>query len=370
MIMAEVQDEHFYLAAMLRCPGIGCRYLRQLLESMGSAAAVWRADKDDLIAARVLTPRLAQRLADFCRQHEAVPEAIKKTCEKKLIHTVSIMEENYPEVLREIYAPPVLLYYTGTLEPDARRVAMVGARRFSGYGQAAALEFGEKLAAAGLTVVSGAARGIDTFSHLGALKGGRTVAVLGCGVDIAYPSENRKLLYDIADSGGAVISEYEPGTRPLPAYFPARNRIISGLAEGTLVLEAAARSGSLITAEMALSAGRDVYAVPGSIYSPGCAGCNHLIQQGAKLVTEPKDVLEEFNLAPAENKSSAKVKLTAEEQAIYQVLSFDHALSLDEIMMSLPDGEIANLSYLLLEMELKGIVIENEMHAYRRAERE
>jgi DNA processing protein len=280
------------------------------------------------------------------------------------------MEENYPEVLREIYAPPVLLYYTGTLEPDARRVAMVGARRFSGYGQAAALEFGEKLAAAGLTVVSGAARGIDTFSHLGALKGGRTVAVLGCGVDIAYPSENRKLLYDIADSGGAVISEYEPGTRPLPAYFPARNRIISGLAEGTLVLEAAARSGSLITAEMALSSGRDVYAVPGSIYSPGCAGCNHLIQQGAKLVTEPKDVLEEFNLAPAENKSSAKVKLTAEEQAIYQVLSFDHALSLDEIMMSLPDGEIANLSYLLLEMELKGIVIENEMHAYRRAERE
>ena len=272
MIMAEVQDEHFYLAAMLRCPGIGCRYLRQLLESMGSAAAVWRADKDDLIAARVLTPRLAQRLADFCRQHEAVPEAIKKTCEKKLIHTVSIMEENYPEVLREIYAPPVLLYYTGILESDARRVAMVGARRFSGYGQTAALEFGEKLAAAGLTVVSGAARGIDTFSHLGALKGGRTVAVLGCGVDIAYPSENRKLLYDIADSGGAVISEYEPGTRPLPAYFPARNRIISGLAEGTLVLEGLCRARQHLFARLCRLQSSDSAGSQARHRAEGCAG--------------------------------------------------------------------------------------------------
>ena len=368
--MAESREENFYLAAMLRCPGIGCRYLRQLLEVLGSAGAVWRADRDVLTETGILSSRLSERLVNFCRQHEAVPEEIKKVCDKKLISTVSIMEENYPEVLREIYAAPVMLYYTGTLEADARRVAMVGARKYSGYGQATALDFGEKLAAAGLTVVSGAARGIDTFSHQGALKTGRTVAVLGCGVDIAYPSENRKLLYDIADSGGAVVSEYEPGTRPLPAYFPARNRIISGLAEGTLVVEAAARSGSLITAEMALSAGRDVYAVPGSIYAPGCAGCNHLIQQGAKLVTRPEDVLEEFQIALPKMPAKSVMKLTAEEQEIYQVLSFDHALSMDEIMNSLPDGEIANLSYLLLQMELKGIVIENELHAFRRAERE
>ena len=368
--MAESRDANFILAAMLRCPGIGCRYLRQLVEALGSEAAVWRADVDALAGTHVLSLRLAQRLYDFCRQHEAVPEEIKKACDKKLIRTVSIMEENYPDILREIYAPPVVLYYTGVLEADARRVALVGARRFSGYGQAAALEFAEKLAAAGLTVVSGAARGIDTYAHLGALKGGRTVAVLGCGVDIAYPAENRKLLMDIADSGGAVISEYEPGTRPLPAYFPARNRIISGLSEGTLVVEAAARSGSLITAEMALSSGRDVYAIPGSIYAPGCAGCNKLIQQGAKLVMEPSDVLEEFQLVPLEKKPSNKGQMTAAEAAIYQVLSFDHALSMDEIMMSLPDGEIANLSYLLLQMEFKGIVIENELHAFRRAERE
>ncbi|MCR5756588.1 MAG: DNA-processing protein DprA [Selenomonas sp.] len=368
--MMNAQEECFYLAAMLRCPGIGNRYLCQLLDSLGSAGAIWQADEEELAAAQVLSPRLAGRLAGFCRQQETVPEEIQRACEKKQIHVVSIMEGNYPEVLREIYAPPVILYYAGRLEPKARRVAMVGARRFSGYGQAAALEFGENLAAAGLTVVSGAARGIDTYSHMGALKRGRTVAVLGCGVDIAYPSENRKLLYDIADSGGAVISEYEPGTRPLPGYFPARNRIISGLSEGTLVIEAAARSGSLITAEMALSAGRDVYAIPGSIYAPGCVGCNHLIQQGAKLVISPQDVLEEFHLALPEPQHRSGLKLTAEEKAVYQVLSFAHALTMDEIMMSLPEGEIANLSYLLLQMELKGIVIENELHAFRRAERE
>lgn len=367
--MEQANEANFYLGAMLRAPGIGCRYLQRLLEVMENPLAIWQADSDTLADTGVLSPRLAGQLAAFCRQNEGVPEAIRKACEQKQIRTVSIIEENYPEVLREIYAPPVVLYYNGILEPDARRVAMVGSRRYSGYGQSVALEFGEKLAAAGLTVVSGAARGIDSFSHLGALKSGRTVAVLGCGVDIAYPPENRKLLYDIADSGGAVISEYEPGTRPLPAYFPARNRIISGLAEGTLVVEAAARSGSLITAEMALSAGRDVYAIPGSIYAPGCAGCNNLIRQGAKLVMEPGDVLEEFRL-PVPPAQKTALKLTAEERAIYQVLSFDHPLSMDEIMVSLPDGEIANLSYLLLQMEFKGIVIENELHCFRRAERE
>ena len=368
--MMKLNEANFYLGAMLRCPGIGCRYLQRLLTVMESPLAIWQADARTLADTKILSPRLSQQLADFCRQNASAPEELQKACEHKQIHTVSILEENYPEVLREIYAPPVVLYYNGILEPDARRVAMVGSRRYSGYGESIAVEFGEKLAAAGLTVVSGAARGIDSFSHLGALKAGRTVAVLGCGVDIAYPSENRKLLYDIADSGGAVISEYEPGTRPLPAYFPARNRIISGLSEGTLVVEAASRSGSLITAEMALSAGRDVYAIPGSIYAPGCAGCNNLIRQGAKLVMEPADVLEEFNLNLPQPVRKIAPKLTADEAAVYQVLSFEHPISLDEILLSLPDGEIANLSYLLLQMELKGIVIENELHCFRRAERE
>ncbi len=362
-----MEEANFRLAVMLRCPGIGCRYMGQLLEECQDVDRLWQASGAELAAMGRLPHSLAQRLADFCRQHEAEAEALAETCEKRQISVVSLMEENYPQVLREIYAPPVLLYYRGTLEADARRVAMVGSRKYSGYGEAAALEFAEKIAAQGITVVSGAARGIDTFSHRGALKAGRTVAVLGCGVDVAYPFENRHLLEEIAESG-AVISEYEPGTNPLPAYFPARNRIISGLSEGTLVVEAAAKSGSLITAEMALAAGRDVYAIPGSIYAPGCTGCNRLIQQGAKLVLTPADVLEEFQITAAPVKKS--LKLLPEERQIYQVLSFEHPLTMDEIIMSMPDGEIANLSYWLLSMELKGIVIENEMHGFRRAERE
>ena len=364
-----MDEANFRLAIMLRCPGIGCRYMGKLLDGCQDMARLWQAGAEELADIGKIPLALAQRLADFCRQHEGEAAQLAATCEKRQIKVVSIMEENYPQVLREIYAPPVLLYYRGTLVPDARRVAMVGSRKYSGYGEAAALEFAEKIAAQGITVVSGAARGIDTFSHRGALKSGRTVAVLGCGVDVAYPLENRRLLQEIVDGGGVVISEYEPGTSPLPAFFPARNRIISGLAEGTLVVEAAARSGSLITAEMALMAGRDVYAIPGSIYAPGCDGCNRLIQQGAKLVMTPADVLEEFQITAAAPPRKS-LSLKPEERQIYQVLSFEHPLTMDEIILSLPDGEIANLSYWLLNMELKGIVIENEMHAFRRAERE
>jgi len=213
-----------------------------------------------------------------------------------------------------------------------------------------------------------AARGIDSAAHRGAQRSGRTAAVLGCGVDISYPPENRRLLAQIIDAGGVVLSEYAPGTQPLPAFFPARNRIISGLSEGVLVVEAARRSGSLITAEMALSEGRDVYAVPGSIYSPQSGGCHNLIRAGARLVESPHEILEDMNIVPLP-KRSAKERLTPEEARIYKVLSCDHSLTMDEIMDSLPDTVAANIPLLLLQMQLKGIITENEMHAYRRLER-
>ena len=165
-----------------------------------------------------------------------------------------------------------------------------------------------------------------------------------------------------------MISEYAPGTQPLPAFFPARNRIISGLSEGTLVIEAAKRSGSLITAEMALSEGRDVYAIPGSIYSPQSSGCHNLIRAGARLVESPQEILEEMRLVEPP-KRSAREQLTPEEAHIYRVLSFDHALSMDEIIDSMPEHTAENIPLLLLQMQLKGIITENERHAYRRVER-
>ncbi|MBQ1622586.1 MAG: DNA-processing protein DprA, partial [Selenomonas sp.] len=285
---------------------------------------------------------------------------------------VAFGEAGYPESLAAIYQPPLVLYVRGSLPSDAEGLGIVGARRFSRYGEGIAEKLGEELAASGFCVVSGAARGIDSAAHRGALRTGCTVAVLGCGVDIAYPAENRRLLADIVASGGAILSEYAPGTPPLPAFFPARNRIISGLSKGVIVVEAAERSGSLITAQLALDEGRDVFAVPGSIYSPTSQGCHRLIQQGAKLVTSVRDVLEEYGREPMPRapRKRKDADLSGEERALYQVLSYEHPLSIDEIIASLKDGDPARLSFLLLGLELKGLVIENESHGYLRAERE
>ncbi|MBO6292955.1 MAG: DNA-protecting protein DprA, partial [Selenomonas sp.] len=225
---------------------------------------------------------------------------------------------------------------------------------------------------AGLTVVSGGARGIDTASHRGALQvpGGRTVAVFGCGVDVIYPPENRRLFATIVERGGALISEYVPGTQPLPAFFPSRNRIIAGLSKGTVVVEAARRSGSLITAELALSEGREVFAVPGSIFSSTSEGCHHLLKEGAAMASSVEDVLEGLGFMAEEKKSRQEPKLTPEQRRVYQVLSFEHPLTIDEIIECLPDEEVSSLSFVLLQMEMEGLVVENELHAYRRAERE
>lgn len=362
-------EDTYYLAAIARCQGIGSRILRQLMQRFASAREIWEADGSLLIMQGAMRTGTAQRLESFRRRQPQFPERLAEECRAAGIKLCAIQQEEYPLILKEIFDPPPVLYYRGTMKRETGRIAMVGSRKFTPYGEGIALEFAERFAAAGLTVVSGAARGIDTASHKGALRGGRTVAVLGCGVDVAYPPENRRLLQEIAESGGAVLSEYGPGVQPLPVFFPARNRIISGLSRGTVVVEAARRSGSLITAEMALAEGRDVYAVPGSIYSKASQGCNRLIQQGAKLVGKPEDVLEEYGLS-ASAKPQKKRSFTPEERQVWQVLSFEHPLSMDEIIESLPNGEIANLAFILLQMELKGLVIENELHAYRRAERE
>lgn len=283
-------------------------------------------------------------------------------------------DPEYPALLGQIFRPPAVLFYRGRLQPAAHRLAVVGSRRLSAYGRSAAEALALALAKRGVTVVSGAARGIDSAAHRGALQAGRTVAVLGCGVDVVYPPENRKLLDAIAEQG-AVLSEYAPGTRPSPAFFPARNRIISGLSLGTIVVEAAERSGSLITAEMALSEGRDVFAVPGSIYSATSQGCHRLIQQGAKLVTKAQDVLDEYAWAADEHKAGRDASapapgLSPEEQAIYALLSYDVPQPVDAIICRLHGRDASNVAFLLLQMELRGLIAADENRAYRRVVKE
>jgi DNA processing protein len=207
---------------------------------------------------------------------------------------LSLSSSDYPEYLKEIFDPPTVLYYFGDVKPDDVCMGIVGSRKSSEYGKNTAKSFASKLSQNGFAVVSGMARGIDTKAHEGALESeGKTYAIIGSGLDIVYPPENKKLMQKIIDNG-AVISEFPPGTKPNPYNFPIRNRIISGMSLGVIVVEAGLRSGSLITANLALEQGRDVFAVPGNINRIINKGSNKLIKEGAKLVENIDDILEEY----------------------------------------------------------------------------
>ena len=359
----------FYLAGLNRVRGLKEEELRRLLAVFGDLATVWRASVEDLGSVGRLSPKLVAALDKIRNEDRDLPKRLAEECTQKNIKVKTVLDGDYPLWLKEIAAPPLAFFYRGHLHLGEFPIAMVGSRRCSQYGRGVTKELAKELTAAGSVIVSGAARGIDTASHQGALSKGATIAVLGCGVDVVYPAENEKLLAEIAASG-AVISEQLPGTKPLPVYFPARNRIISGLTRGTVVVEAAARSGSLITAEMALNEGRDVFAVPGSIYFPTSIGCHKLLQQGAKLITSAADILSEYGVEMPQPATTEKGKsdldLNEEEAALYKVLSHDTPLTADEIILRLKNSEAADVAFLLLQMELKGLVEETESHAYIR----
>lgn len=215
---------------------------------------------------------------------------------EKNIQILTIKDEDYPYLLKQIYDPPSVIYIMGNKKILSQNgIAIVGSRNCSLYGQKIAKYLSYQLAKKGIHIISGLARGIDTFSHIGTLQAkGKTIAVLGSGLDVIYPPENAKLAEKIVESGGCLVSEYIVGTKPLGEHFPARNRIISGLASGVVVVEASEKSGSLITVDFALEQGKNVYAVPGNINSPNSLGTNSLIKQGAKIVTSIEDILEDL----------------------------------------------------------------------------
>ncbi|MCP4715769.1 MAG: DNA-protecting protein DprA, partial [Deltaproteobacteria bacterium] len=270
------------------------------------------------------------------------------------ISIVTVASSEYPELLRQVYDPPPFLYVKGKLHHDDRNaVAIVGSRNASEYGLRVAESLSRDLVRCGLTVVSGLARGIDARAHAAALSGGgRTIAVLGCGVDVVYPPELKRLYAAIAEQG-ALVSEYAPGTRPLSYHFPARNRIISGMCRGVAVVEASPKSGSLITARLAAEQGREVFAVPGNVYSYKTRGTHMLLKSGAKLVDDVRDIVEELRL-PVIVDAAVDMNLGADEQSVFSSIDGD-PVHVDEILerSGLAAGRLAAV---LLELELNGLI--------------
>jgi len=279
--------------ALRRIPGVGLVLFERLVKRFGGPAAVFEASPTELRLVRGISPAMAQAIASF-RAWDRV-EAEMSHLQGQGVEILIQTDPGFPARLREIpYAPP-FLFLRGTLAPqDTHAVALVGTRAPSYYGVKAGRKLARALAGRGWTVVSGLARGIDTAAHQGALEaGGRTLAVLGCGLDVVYPPENRELYQKIPEQG-ALISEYPLGAPPEAKNFPLRNRLISGLALGVVVVEAAAKSGTNITVRYALDQGREVFAVPGPIDTPTSVGPHRLIQDGAKLVHEVEDILQEL----------------------------------------------------------------------------
>ena len=275
-------------------PGVGNANIRKLLECYGDASKVLSLTEEQLAAGQIVSQKLAAAIVQFPKDEFLRSEM--SLVERGRVRVLTFRDEDYPSTLRDIPDAPVVIYIRGNLPANSSlAIAVVGSRRASLYGMAVAEQFSGRLAELGFTIVSGMARGIDAAAHRGALRAsGTTVAVMGCGLDTIYPPENEKLFAEIA-AGGAVISEF-PMTMPPIAYnFPRRNRIISGLSLGVIVVEAAGKSGALITADFALEQGREVYAVPGNVNSPTSGGVNNLIKQGAKLVTSVDDILEDLH---------------------------------------------------------------------------
>jgi DNA processing protein len=372
------REEELYWLALKLVPGLGTRTSGKLLDRFKTPQAIFRASRTELEASGV-SGAVAQSVASGCTFEDAVTQQ-EKMAESGTV-AVTIGDPRYPQPLREIFDPPILLFARGRVELlQSLMLGVVGTRTPTPYGVAVAERLSADLAHAGLTIASGMARGIDTAAHKGTLSvGGDTVAVLGCGVDVVYPSENRKLAAELA-AKGLIVSEFTMGATAFPQNFPIRNRIISGMSLGVLVVEGAQYSGSAITAKLAMDQGREVFAVPGNITSKLSWGPNLLIKQGARLVQDWNDVI--VDLPPESRRhliDMGRKKLLAEggatsgaEQAsvgegsapqldgtarkALEALQVDAAIHLDDLLEKVEDTSPSELIAALFELEMLGLV--------------
>jgi DNA processing protein len=373
------QEEELHWLALMLVPSLGTRTAGKLLARFHTPQAIFRSSRTELEAAGV-SGAVAQSIVSGCTFEDAAAQQEKMRQASALL--VTINDPRYPALLREIFDPPILLFARGRLELlQSICLGVVGTRRPTPYGLAASERLSADLAHAGLAIVSGMARGIDSAAHKGTLAaGGETMAVLGCGVDIVYPSENRKLATEIA-AKGLLVSEFPMGATAFPQNFPIRNRIISGMSVGVLVVEGAQYSGSAITAKLAMDQGREVFAVPGNITSKLSWGPNLLIKQGAKLVQDWNDVIAEL---PAESRrhliDRGKQRILAQGEVAtsstnqsslvnslgpeigpvarraLDALQVDSAVHLDNLLEIVEDTSTSELIAALFELEMLGLV--------------
>jgi len=346
-----------YLVALAHFSKFGPIRLKKIRNKFSLWEDAFRAGARELAAAGI-EEGVAEEFAAAKRKID--PDGIMEKLEKEEIGIIAAEDENYPELLKEIYAPPAVIYCKGNLPAAGEfNLAVVGSRKYSPYGSMAVERVVGDLAAVGLNIVSGLALGIDSLAHNTALAAnGKTIAVLGSGPDkqSIYPHSNRYLADKITASGGAVISEFPPGTPPLKHHFPQRNRIIAGLSFGVLVVEAGAKSGTLITARFALEQNREVFAIPGGIFSPNSEGTNELIKRGAKAVTAAADIMEALDLTRARSCAETEkiIPQTPEEKELLSCLGREPTHINEIIRASKLDTNIINST--LTIMEMKGMV--------------
>ena len=420
--------ENYFIASVCLTDQIGCMRAKYLLDYFGSGEAIWSASRDVLEKTN-LQKNIINLFTHFRRMHPHCPEQLREYCDKRKIKLCSINDENYPEILRSIPDAPVLLYYKGELRPNDQRIAIVGTRHPTKVGLQTAYSFGEEIARLGITVVSGAAFGIDMAAHEGALKTGRTVAILGEGLEAVMSAEKRKFLERIIENG-AVITEYSPNFSALKGTFPHRNRIIAGLSVGVVVVEAGESSGAMNTAQHAGNYGRLTFAVPGSIYEEKSRGCHELIRDGVILARSAADVIEDckfninfdnlnpymslnfnsdpipeampaiqkFNSIPApaittairNTKSVSNIKpnpisktiikskiktitpalpnLEGTEELIFNIIPTEKSISTEEISIRLDTLELSDIMSTLLNLEMKDLISEESPGNYKRSQ--
>jgi DNA processing protein len=357
--------------ALNMTPGVGPRMATNLLERFGSPASVFHARRTELESVR-LKPETIESIIrnEFADRAEGELERVKKLGGDILI----LDDGSYPSLLREIADPPITLYVRGDWQACLEQpcVGIIGSRQCSTYGENASEMLSRDLASRGITVVSGLARGIDAAAHRGALQGkGRTVAVMGTGIDGVYPKENNRLVREILDAGGCLVSQFPLGTPPLKDNFPYRNRIISGLSLGVLIVEASERSGSLITARLATEQNREVMAVPGNITSSNSYGTNYLIKAGAKLVQQWQDIVAELpseiaarilppKIEEKKNGSSKQQELipsdlSENEQKVWSLLTADEPTQID-VLLEMSGMSFGDLNSVLVGLDIKDLI--------------